>query len=144
MRKLTGFANQHHYCQHDEHAIHIGRGGRHDVVTNYWSYDMARTLRRKGERHEYDWVLRDWESGRPYWHRVQIDPRSKAGRKAIARFHSDKTVTMSGSAPRWYRKVSDHRIRTVNARVLRRWLDDPQFDPVFQDWHKHDANWSWW
>lgn len=105
---------------------------------------MARTFRRKRERHEYRWVLRDQEFHLPYWHRVQLDPRSKAGRKAIARFHSDKTVTMGGSAPRWYRKVSDHRIRTANDRMLRRWLADPLFDPVFLDWHKHDANWSWW
>ena len=33
---------------------------------------------------------------------------------------------------------------TSNDRMLRRWLNDPQFDPVFRDWHKHDANWSWW
>ena len=43
-----------------------------------------------------------------------------------------------------YRKVSDHRIRTLNDRALRRWICDPGFDPVFQDWHKHEANWSWW
>lgn len=105
---------------------------------------MARTFRRKREHHEYRWVLHDWASDLDYGHRVQHDPRSKAGRKAIARFHSDKSVTMSGSAPRWYRKVSDGRIRTTNDRMLRRWLNDPQFDPVFRDWHKHDANWSWW
>ena len=105
---------------------------------------MARTFRRKQQRHEYYWVLHDWESRLPYGRWVQIDPRSMAGRKAIARFHSDKTVTMSGSAPRWYRKASDHRIRTANDHTLRRWLADRLFDPVFQDWHKHDANWSWW
>jgi len=51
---------------------------------------------------------------------------------------------MGGAAPRWYRKVSDHRIRTGNDRMLRRWLADPGFDPVFQDWHMHEANWNWW
>ncbi len=105
---------------------------------------MARTYRRKRERHEYFWVLHDWESRLPYGCWVQLDPRSKAGRKAIARFHSDKSVTMGGSAPRWYRKVSDHRIRTGNNRMLRRWLADPEFDPVFRTWHNHDANWNWW
>lgn len=105
---------------------------------------MARTFRRKAERYDYDWVLHDRESDLPHWYRVLLDPRSKDGRKAIARFHSDKSVTMSGSAPHWYRKVSDGRIRTANDRMLRRWLNDPQFDPVFRDWHKHDANWSWW
>jgi hypothetical protein len=101
---------------------------------------MARTFRRKRDRHEYYWALRDWEAGR--W--AQLDPRSKAGRKAIARFHSDKAVTRGGAAPRWYRKASDHRIRTGNNRMLRRWLADTGFDPVFRAWHKHEANWSWW
>jgi len=51
---------------------------------------------------------------------------------------------MCGSALRWFRKVSDHRIRTVNDRALSRWISDPNFDPVFQDWQKHEANWNWW
>lgn len=105
---------------------------------------MARTFRRRRERHEYCWVLRDRKACALYGHWVLLDPRSKAGRKAIARFHSDKTVTMGGSAPRWYRKVFDHQIRTGNDRMLRRWLADPEFDPVFRVRHKHDANWSWW
>jgi hypothetical protein len=105
---------------------------------------MARTFRRRRERHEYRWVLRAFDLQGLYPHRVQIDPRSKAGRKAIALYHSDKIVTMGGSAPRWFRKVSDHRIRTVNDRMFRRWLADPSFDPVFRVWHKHDANWAWW
>lgn len=105
---------------------------------------MARTFRRKRERHEYHWVLRDRESDLPFWHRPLLDPRSNAGRKAVGIFHSDKMVTLGGPAPRWYRKASDHQIRTANDRMLRRWLADRQFDPVFRDWHRHDANWSWW
>jgi len=104
---------------------------------------MSRTFRRKREHHEYYWVLHDWESKSAYGQWVQLDPRSKTGRKAIARFHSDKSVTMGG-APRWYRKVSDHQIRTGNDRMMRCWLSDPEFDPVFRIWHNHDANWSWW
>jgi hypothetical protein len=105
---------------------------------------MSRTFRRWGTRHEYRWVLHDWESGLPHDRWSRIDPRSQAGRKAIARFHSDNQVTMGGSAPRWYRKIFDHRIRNHNRRVLRRWLYDREYDPVFQDWHKHNATWSWW
>ena len=66
---------------------------------------MARTYRRRRERHEDYWVLHDWESRLPFGHWVQLDPRSKAGRKAVAHFHSDKTVTLRSSAPRWYRKT---------------------------------------
>lgn len=39
---------------------------------------MSRTYRRRGERHDYDWVLR-----------------------AIARFHSDACWTLGSTAPRW-------------------------------------------
>lgn len=105
---------------------------------------MSRTFRRKRERHEYYWALRDWELHAPQGHGNPLEARSRAGRKGLARFHSDSTVTLASSAPRWYRKVSDHRIRTGNDRMLRRWLADPQFDPVFRAHHRHDANWRWW
>jgi hypothetical protein len=100
---------------------------------------MSRTFRRKAERHEYYWVLRDSDQ-RALGHWVLLAPRSKGGRKAIARFHSDAMVTMRASAPRAYRKAFDRRVNTRNDRMLRRWLNDPRFDPVFQAWHKHVAN----
>jgi hypothetical protein len=60
---------------------------------------MSRTYRRRGQRHDYDWVLRDfcWVNGVlvPFW----IDPRSKEGRRAIARFHSDACWTLKSTAP---------------------------------------------
>lgn len=105
---------------------------------------MSRTYRRRGERHEYCWVLRDWESAEPFGARRQVDRGSKEGRRALARFHSDAEVTMGSCAPRWYRRVFDHQLRTMNSRQLRRWLADPGYDPVFQVRHLHRANWSWW
>lgn len=105
---------------------------------------MARTFRRRHEQHEYGWVLRDQDSRIVAGHWPRLNPKSGAGRKAIARFHADATVTMRSVAPRWYRKVSDHRIRTHDERMLRRWMNNPDFDPVFRVWHMHDANWSWW
>jgi hypothetical protein len=51
---------------------------------------------------------------------------------------------MRSSAPHWYRRAFDLRLRTLNDRQLRRWLDDPGYDPVMQIRHRHDANWSWW
>ncbi|HWQ38417.1 MAG TPA: hypothetical protein VNM24_07365 [Burkholderiales bacterium] len=105
---------------------------------------MSRTYRRRGQRHDYDWVLREyrWVDGVlvPYF----IDPRSKEARRAIARFHSDAYCTLKSTAPRWYRSILDHRLRTVNARQLRRWLNDPGYDPVFEARHRHCANWAWW
>lgn len=105
---------------------------------------MARTYRRKHDSYEYRWVLREWDYGKLLGCWTPVDPHSKPGRKALACFHSDNQTTMNGAAPRWYRKASDHRIRTLNNRMLHRWLTDPDFEPVFRDWHRHDANWSWW
>ena len=105
---------------------------------------MSRTIRRKNQRHEYVWALKDWDllmNGGPS---VRHDQHSPIGRKAIALFHSDKEVTMGSSAPRWYRKVFDRRRRTRNDRMMRQWLTDQEFDPVFESSHKHDANLSWW
>jgi hypothetical protein len=105
---------------------------------------MSRTYRRRGERPDYAWVLRDtrWVNGVlvPFF----IDPRSKEGRRAIARFHSDAFWTLRSTAPRWYRRIFDHRLHTLNAKQLRRWLDDHGYDPVFELRHRHNANWSWW
>ena len=105
---------------------------------------MSRTYRRRGQRHEYRWVLRDstWING--FLVPRFIDARSKEGRCAIARFHSDAYWTLRSTAPHWHRRIFDHRLRTLNFRELRRWLDDPGYDPVFQVRHRHGANWSWW
>jgi hypothetical protein len=105
---------------------------------------MSRTYRRRGERHDYGWVLQNsgWVSGTLV--RFQIDPRSREGQRAIARFHSDAFWTLRSTAPRWYRRIFDHRQRTLNARQLRRWLDDPGYDPVLEIRHRHRANWAWW
>jgi len=68
---------------------------------------MSRTYRRRGERRDYDWVLRDyrWVGGALV--SFLIDPRSKDGRHAIARFHSDACWTLRSTAPRWYRRIVD-------------------------------------
>jgi hypothetical protein len=60
---------------------------------------MSRTYRRRGERHQYHVVLRDWlfESGYPKF--VVIDRYSKEGRRLVARFHSDGGVTMKSGVP---------------------------------------------
>lgn len=104
---------------------------------------MSRTYRRTSAQYEYAWVLRDRaQSG--IGCSVLLDPRSKAGRKAIAIFHSDAMVTMRSAPPRKYRKTFDHKIRTDNERIFRRWLADPDYEPMFQTKHYHSASWHWW
>ena len=45
---------------------------------------MSRTYRRRGERHEYRWVLRDWNAPDLPGARTLHDRHSRAGRRAIA------------------------------------------------------------
>jgi len=85
---------------------------------------MSRTYRRRGQRHEYRWVLRDW--------------------KWSNHAHSDAERTIQSGPPRRYRRVFDHRLRTLNFSQFRRWLDDSGYDPVFQVRHRHSASWSSW
>ena len=105
---------------------------------------MSRTYRRRGERHDYDWVLRGYRWVNGTLVSFFIDPRTKEGRRAIAHFHSDVCWTLRSTALRWYRRIFDHRLRALNAKQFRRWLDDQGYDPVFHVRHRHDANWSWW
>jgi len=105
---------------------------------------MSRTFRRKNQQHEYRWVLKDWDLFFCGGLCILHDRNSSAGRKAIAIFHSDKEVTMGSAAPRWYRRTFERRRRTRNERMMRQWLCNHGFDPVFEVNHKHDANWSWW
>ena len=85
---------------------------------------MSRTFRRRTERHEYRCALREYEWVGGHLVPFQLDQHSAEGRRAIARFHSDAYETMRSTAPRWYRRIFDHRLSTLNARELRRCLDD--------------------
>lgn len=118
------------------------RAGQNVRIGYHQRLFARRFARYRGSTHEYRWVLNDYDPV----NRIEycIDPRSREGRKAIARFHSDVTETLRSSAPRFYRKWYDRSIKTFNKRMLRRWLADPGYDPVFTAWHRHNANWSWW
>ncbi len=73
-----------------------------------------------------------------------IDRHSPEGRRAIARFHSDADITMRGGAPHWFCRIFKRRQRNVDTRELRRWLADPDYDPLMQSRHRHSAKWAWW
>lgn len=60
---------------------------------------MSRTYRRRGQTHEYRWVLRDRSDATPWWAHALLDLHSKEGRHAIARFHSDAEFTMRSGGP---------------------------------------------
>ncbi len=107
---------------------------------------MSRTYRRRGERHEYRWVLResfyDTQSGRIVHY--LIDRHSREGRRSIARFHSDAEFTMKGGVPHWFCRIFKRGQRNADTRELRRWFADPGYDPVMQSRHRHSAKWAWW
>ncbi|MHB8623649.1 MAG: hypothetical protein ACYC9J_12975 [Sulfuricaulis sp.] len=103
---------------------------------------MARTYRRRRCWHEYIWVLVDWQWDRNVLGRTQIDRRSVIGRRLLARYHSD-AYTGCG-APHWYCRLDSRRIKHRDKRILRHWLSNPDFEPVFQNKHYHNARWSWW
>lgn len=98
---------------------------------------MARTYRRRRLLYEYYWVLlEDWKTGKV------LNRRSKSGRKELARFHSEMAYKHH-TPPRSYCKAFDNPIRTLNDRMLRRCLIDPDFEPLFQARHHHNATWFW-
>jgi len=106
---------------------------------------MSRTYRRRGERHEYGWVLREWDCESGYPRPFLVDRHSPQGRRLTARFHSDAHVPMlKGGVPRSFRRIFKQRERTSNTRELLRWLADPGYDPVLDARHRNSAQWAWW
>ncbi len=105
---------------------------------------MSRTYRRRGERHEYRWVLHDWDVESGYARGTLIDPRSREGRRLLGRFHSDAESTTKGGAPHWFCNIYKRSQRNANARELLRWLADSGYDPLMQVRHRNSAKWSWW
>ena len=82
---------------------------------------MARTYRRRQEKHEYRWVLSDVRRLPGLrWRRVSIDRHAPEGRRRLARFHSD-AHRPSCRVPAWYRhndeRVKRHRENTA-CRVI--------------------------
>lgn len=63
---------------------------------------MSRTYRCKKDKHliNYYSILRDWN---PYCREDNINPKSKEGRKRIAKFHSDNPCCIRNwNGPSWY------------------------------------------
>lgn len=97
---------------------------------------MSRTLRRRNCRHKYWWVLRDPSV---FFSRCEtmLDPVSPAGRRALALYHSDNH--QPGTLPQWWRRACKANVKTKHERMIRRWLNNPEFDPVFVP--RHNKGW---
>jgi hypothetical protein len=83
---------------------------------------MYRTYRRRGQRHEYRRVPRDWEWRNFVLVPLLVEALLEEGRRAISRLHWDAESTIRSSVPRRYTRGFDHRLRTFNGKTTRRWI----------------------
>ena len=80
---------------------------------------MAKTYRRRQEKHEYRLVLSDVQRLPGLrWRRVRIDRHTPEGRRRLARFHSDAHWP-SRRVPAWYRHIEERRKRHGEATACR-------------------------
>lgn len=106
---------------------------------------MSKTIRRRQAKHEYYWVLRDHvRCSDGYWVTIQMDPRSKQGRKRIKKFHSDSTRTME-MVPAWFRRSMNRRRRRNDHQTLHDFYREGCLEdgPVMR-YHRSDILWLWW
>ena len=93
---------------------------------------MSRTTRRLNARYNLHWVLRDtpWIDGQ--WQRFVLDPNSRAGKKALARYFSDAGLgdTAHATAPRWYRRSLNHSADRREEQERHRWRKNPDHEVV--------------
>ena len=92
---------------------------------------MSRTRRRIGA--EYRYILPSTDT---------TVPMTDEDRLWVIRFHSDHYPKW-GSPPREFVRLYKRKMNRHNDRMLRRWLNDPEFDPVFDVKTYHRAQWAW-
>ena len=92
---------------------------------------MSRTRRRIGA--EYRYILPSTDT---------TVPMTDEDRLWAIRFHSDHYPNW-GSPPREFVRLYKRKMNRHNDRMLRRWLLDPAFDPVFDIKTYHRAQWAW-
>ncbi|MGY4490407.1 hypothetical protein ACVW0A_000663 [Pseudomonas sp. TE3610] len=85
---------------------------------------MARTYRRRGCQYDYPFALWAFEPCRAV-------ARTKAVRRQLARFHSDKRVGYRLPPPRVFRRGVDGGMRTRSRELLRQWVMQQDFEPLF-------------
>lgn len=88
---------------------------------------MSRTYRRQRARYNLDWVLRDTVWSNRFFD-IHIEPESREGKKALARYFSDAGCGSygHGTAPHWYRRYLNHRADRREEQRLHQWLRNPK------------------
>ncbi|MDR0716024.1 MAG: hypothetical protein LBF50_01235 [Azoarcus sp.] len=105
---------------------------------------MSRTYRRRHARYNLDWVLSDYAWINGHLQRVGIDPRSREGKKVLARYFSDASFGDYAHAapPHWYRRYLNHRADRREEAELQRWRRNPDREIVLPR-RVSDAGWYW-
>ena len=83
-----------------------------------------------------------WMNG--HLHGTFIDPKSREGKKALARYFSDSGFGdySHATAPHWYRRYLNHRADRREEAEMRRWRKNPDRDVVLPR-RVSDAGWYW-
>lgn len=95
---------------------------------------MSRTYRFKSNgRHRFlwnlEWHLRDHDSDAI--HPPLIDPKSKEGKKRIARYHADHYNRFKEPGPHWFRNLTTERPQRRNAKAqLHRIVQGDEFEVI--------------
>ena len=105
---------------------------------------MSRTYRRCNTRYNMDWVLRDTTRTNGFIQRFTLDPKSREGKKALARYYSDAGFGdyRHATAPHCYRRYLNHRADRREEMELHRWRKDPDREVVLPR-RVSDAGWYW-
>jgi soluble lytic murein transglycosylase-like protein len=93
---------------------------------------MSRTYRDKGHNFFYtrDWVLHDYNANGD---RIRIDPKSKEGRKRLAKQRADKTMTWKEPGPAWFRNLTTERPQRRKAKAqLYRYVRGEEFEVMLE------------
>ncbi len=106
---------------------------------------MSRTIRRRGELHEYRWILSDYFLDGLTLVKYQVNPKTKEGKKRIKKFHGDSTDTMM-MVPKHFRQMLNRISRRREKAELCDALKDLNSDKCANIGfpRKRDALWKWW
>jgi hypothetical protein len=76
-----------------------------------------------------EWVMRDDYDANGA--RTYIDPKSKEGRKRLAKHRADKTMTFKEPGPAWFRNLNTERPQRREAKAqLHRYVQGEEFEVI--------------
>lgn len=105
---------------------------------------MSRTIRRKNDKWEYEWVCYDWDShpGFGVLRKSRL-PEPKLSEE-IKRFHADKPSGYH-NAPASFRRCLNRTRKAKEKAVVRKLCSGQiDFDEYIINSRRKEANWLWW